>query len=314
MRYRNLGNSGLKVSVVGLGANNFGGRVDYQQTEKVIRKAIDEGINFIDTANIYGGGLSEEYIGKVLKNIPEPVLIATKVGMSRGGFPNGAGASRKHIIDQVEVSLTKLKRNHIDLYQIHQPDNDTGIEETLRALDDLVHQGKILYIGCSNFSTWEICESIWVSKMLNLNSFVSTQPEYSMLERDVEKEMVPFCNKYGMGILPYYPLARGFLTGKYRQNEPIPNGTRLANDSTNQERLFSENNFAILEDLERFAEENRRTITQLAIAWLLYNPAVSSVIAGATDVEQVTANAMAWDWDLSKKDISIINDILCKNC
>jgi aryl-alcohol dehydrogenase-like predicted oxidoreductase len=313
MKYRNLGNSGMQVSVVGLGANNFGGRLDYQQTEKVIRQAIDIGINFIDTANIYGEGLSEEYIGKVLKDVSEPVLVATKVGMSRGELPNETGTSRKHIIDQVEISLRKLKRDYIDLYQIHQSDPYTKIEETLRALDDLIHQGKVLYIGCSNFSTWQICEAVWMSKALNLNCFVSTQPEYSMLERDVEKEMIPFCDKYGLGVLPYYPLARGFLTGKYALNQPIPKGTRLANDAANQKRLFSEKNFKILEALEHFATENGRTIVQLAIAWLLYNPAVSSVIAGATKAEQIIANAKASDWELSEEYVSIVNNILYKN-
>ena len=310
MRYRNLGNSGLLTSVVGLGGNNFGRRMNPQQTEAVIRQAVDLGINFIDTADIYGGGLSEEYVGRALKGIQDQVLVATKFGMFKGKWPNETGASRKHIVEQVEKSLRKLGRDHIDLYQVHQIDPNTPIEETLRTLDDLVRQGKVLYIGCSNFSAWQTCEAVWTSRALNLNAFVSVQPEYSMLVRDVEQELVPFCMEYRLGMLPYFPLARGFLTGKYRPDEPPPEGTRLAGDARNQERLLTERNFAMLARLERFAQDRGHSVTELAIAWLLGNPVVGSVIAGATTPEQVAANARASEWELSADDLAEVNMIL----
>ena len=220
------------------------------------------------------------------------------------------GRPRKHIVEQVEKSLRKLGRDHIDLYQVHQIDPNTPIEETLRTLDDLVRQGKVLYIGCSNFSAWQTCEAVWTSRALNLNAFVSVQPEYSMLVRDVEQELVPFCMEYRLGMLPYFPLARGFLTGKYRPDEPPPEGTRLAGDARNQERLLTERNFAMLARLERFAQDRGHSVTELAIAWLLGNPVVGSVIAGATTPEQVAANARASEWELSADDLAEVNMIL----
>ena len=231
MEYRKLGSSGLQVSVVGLGTNNFGGRIDEAQSVAVVRQALDEGINFIDTANIYGRGVSEERIGVALKGLREDVLIATKVSGAMGDGPNSKGNSRHHIMEQVDASLSRLQTDYIDLYQMHFPDSSTPIEETLRALDDLVHQGKVRYIGCSNFSAWQTCEAIWTSRSLNMIPFVSVQPEYSMLSRGVEKELIPFCKEYNLGVLPYFPLASGFLTGKYRRGEPVPDGTRLASNA-----------------------------------------------------------------------------------
>ena len=310
MEYRKLGQSGLQVSTVGLGTNNFGGRVDEERSTQVVRQAIEEGINFLDTANIYGRGISEERIGKAIDGIRSQVLIATKVSGSMGDGPNTKGNSRHHIMQQVEDSLHRLQTDYIDLYQIHFPDPSTPIEETLRALDDLVRQGKARYIGCSNFTAWQVCEAIWTSKALNLTSFVSAQPEYSLLNRSVEHELVPFCHTYGIGILPYFPLASGFLTGKYRQGEAVPEGTRLASNARAQERAFTDKNFALLGKLENFAEKRGHPIVELAIAWLLGNSSVSSVIAGATRPEQVTANARASDWHLTKEDMEEIAGIL----
>ena len=310
MENRQLGKSGLQVSVVGLGANNFGRRVDAKQTEAVIRQAVEVGVNLIDTANSYGDGLSEEYIGKDIKGIKDQVIIATKVGGSMGEGPNQKGASRKHILEQVEISLKRLDLEYLDLYQIHFPDLDTPIEETMRVLNDLVHQGKVRYIGCSNFAAWQVSEAIWTSKVCNLAPFISAQPEYSLLKRDVEKELIPFCRAYDIGILPYFPLASGFLTGKYRPGESVPEGTRLAGNPRSQQRYLTEGNFAILTGLERFAEERGHTIGELAIAWLLANPLVSSVIAGATKPEQVVANARASDWRLSADDMAEIDKFL----
>lgn len=308
MEYRRLGNSGLKVSALGLGGNNFGMRVDEQGTQRIIHQALDLGINFIDTANVYGRTRSEEFIGKALAGKRSHALIATKFGREMGKEPNASGASRKHIMDQIEASLRRLDTDSIDLYQLHIPDPETPIEETLRALDDLIRQGKVRYIGCSGVTAWQACEAVWTSRLLNLNPFVSVQPHYSLLERDVEKELVPFCRAYGLGIIPYFPLESGFLTGKYRAGAPILGGTRLASTRSFQ-RVLTEKNFAILHRLERFAAQRERQVGELAIAWLLANPTVSTVIAGATKPEQVVANARSLDWRLSPEELMEIDEI-----
>ena len=308
MRYRKLGNTGLDVSVIGLGANNFGGRLDFDQTKIVLDQVLDEGINLIDTSNSYGNTLSEEYIGRALENRRESVVLATKVSTRMGEGPNQAGNSRKHIMDQVEKSLSRLRTDYIDLYQIHWWDPYTPVEETLRALDDLISQGKVRYFGCSNFDAWQVCESIWTSSSLGINSFVSVQPHYSMLERSVEKELIPFCEKYDLGILPYFPLANGFLTGKYKRDQAIPDGTRL--QSADRFEVMSEKNFDILDKLIEFSSERGKPVLDLAFAWLLWNKNISSVIAGATKPEQVTSNASTCDWDLSDDEYQQVTAIL----
>lgn len=311
MEYRQLGSTGLQVSAVGLGTNNFGFRMDEENSLKVARHAVEEeGINFIDTANSYGRFLSEERIGKALKDVRSQVLIGTKFGNAMGDGPNTRGASRHHIMQQAEGSLRALQTDYIDLYIIHRPDPNTPIEETLRAMDDLVHQGKVRYLGCSNFAAWQLCEAIWTSKSLNLAPFTSVQNEYNMLNRNVERELVPFCREYNIGIVPFVPLAGGFLTGKYRQGQPVPEGTRLAGNERAQGNTLTEKNFAMLSKLENFAEEREHPMVELAIAWLLANSAVSSVIAGATKPEQTTANAKAADWHLTPEDMEEIEKIL----
>ncbi|MDP2953621.1 MAG: aldo/keto reductase [Chloroflexota bacterium] len=311
MEYRQLGRSGLQVSAVGLGTNNFGTLIDAEQTAKVLHQALDVGINFIDTANVYTGGRSEEFIGKVLKEHRHRVLLATKVGMVTGEGPNQGGASRKNIMEQVEVSLRRLQTDYIDLYQIHRSDPNTPIGETLRALDDLVHQGKVRYIGCSNFAAWQICEAIWTSRALNLAPFISVQPEYSLVTRDIEQDLVPFCRAYQIGIIPYAPLAKGILTGKYRPGEPLPEGTRLARGEARfRSRNVTEANFALVSKLERFAAEHGHSMGELAFAWLLANPLVGSVIAGASKPEQVVANSKAADWHLTPQEMTAINGLL----
>ena len=307
MKYRKLGNSGFEVSAVGLGANNFGGRLDYQSSNEVISQLFDVGINLIDTSNSYGNTLSEEYIGKALEGRREQAVIATKVSSRMSEGPNQAGNSRKHIMEQVEQSLTRLRTDYIDLYQIHWWDPTTPVEETLRALNDLVTQGKIRYFGCSNFTAWQVCESVWTSKELGIQTFVSAQPHYSMLERNVEQELIPFCGKYGVGILPYFPLANGFLTGKYRKDSPSPAGSRLESDNKG---LFNDDNYALLERLIKFSEDRNRTVLELAFAWLLYNKDISSVIAGATKPEQVVANAAAADWELTDEEYDEVTGYL----
>ncbi len=307
MEYRQLGKSGLQVSVVGLGANNFGGRIDAQGTAAVISHALDVGINLIDTSNSYGKTLSEEFIGRALKGKRDKTIVATKVSSRMGDGPNRAGNSRAHIMVEVEDSLRRLDTDFIDLYQIHWVDPNTPIEETLRALDDLVRQGKVRYIGCSNFSAWQVCEAMWTSKTKGLTPFSSVQPAYSMLNRGVESELVPFCAEYGVGILPYYPLANGFLTGKYRRGQDAPQGTRLAE---NDRGMFTDKMFDVLEGLEAFCGARGHTVLELAFAWLRANPAISSVIAGATKIEQVIANSKAASWRLTADDLGEIDALL----
>ena len=307
MQYRQLGKSGLQVSAVGLGANNFGGRMDYHRTEAVVHAALNAGVNLIDTSNSYGNGLSEEFIGRALRGRRDRAVIATKVSSRVADGPNNAGNSRKHIFDQVDVSLRKLGTDYIDLYQIHWWDPGTPMDETLRALDDLIRAGKVRYGGCSNFAAWQVCESYWTARTLGISGFVSIQPRYSMLYRAPETEMIPFCEKYNFGILPYYPLENGFLTGKYRRGQPAPDGTRLA---ANDRGVFTDRNFDILERLESFCEERGRTVLELAFSWLLANPVVSSVIAGATRPDQVRANAGSASWSLTPEELAQVNGIL----
>ena len=325
MEYRKLGDSGLDVSEVGLGTNNFGEHLDFDATDEVIRKAVDVGINMIDTANSYGGSMSEEFIGRSTKGFRDKVVLATKAGSSRGDGPNQGGASRQHILEQVESSLKRLETDYIDLYQIHFPDPATPIDETLRTLDDLVRQGKVRYVGCSNFASWQVAQAMERAATLGLEPFISVQPHYNMLKRDVEAELLPCCEAYGLGILPYFPLANGFLTGKYRRGQAPPQGTRLAylryrqpegsppstlGNPASAERYLTEVNFDVLDRLQAFAAERGHTVVELAIAWLLASPQVGSVIAGATQTEQVEANAGAADWRLTSDDKKELDGVL----
>ncbi len=310
MEYRRLGSSGLQVSVIGLGTNNIGGRMDYKQTEKVLKQTVEEGINFIDTSNTYGNGLAEEFIGKALKGNRDKVLLATKVAGTMGEGPNQHGVSRKHIMEQVEISLRKLQTDYLDLYQIHYYDPFTPLEESLRTMDNLVTQGKVRYIGCSNFAAWQVAEAMGTAKALGLEPLVSTESEYSMLKRGIEKELLPCCRRYKLGIIPYFPLASGFLTGKYKRGKQAPKGTRLSIQHKRAGAILTDENFAVLEKLEVFVGERGRSLTELAFAWLLAHPEVSSVIAGVTRPEQITANARAADWHLSAEEMEELDGIL----
>ena len=307
MEYRQLGKTGLQVSSIGLGTNNFGNRVGQKGASLIIDHALDVGINMIDTSNSYGGGYSEKYIGEALKGKREKAIIATKVSSRIAEGPNNAGNSRKHIMAAIEVSLKRLQTDYIDLYQIHWIDENTPVEETLGTLDDLVHQGKVRYIGCSNFAAWQVCEAIWMSKTKDLESFASIQPRYSIMDREIEQEMIPLCSQYGVGILPYYPLANGFLTGKYKRSQQAPKGTRLSEDDRG---MFTDNNFDLLEKLVQFCNERNHSVLELAFSWLLAKPEISSVIAGATKVEQVIQNSRAVEWQLSNQDLEALDLIL----
>ncbi|SVA42812.1 uncharacterized protein METZ01_LOCUS95666 [marine metagenome] len=307
MKYRKLGSSGLEVSEIGLGTNNFGPRLDFESSDRVISQCIDSGINLIDTSNSYGATVSEEYIGRSLTGRRDSVVLATKVSSRMSEGPNQAGNSRIHIMDQIEGSLSRLQTDYIDLYQIHWWDDDTPIEETLRVLDDLVRDGKLRYFGCSNFSSWQVCEAVWTSRSVGISSFVSVQPHYSMMERSIESELLPFCQKYGVGVLPYYPLANGFLTGKYRRGEDIPEGTRLG---VNDRGMFTEENFDLIEKLDSFSSKRDKTVLDLAFAWLLARGEISSVIAGATSPEQVVSNAATAEFTLTNEEYDEVTSIL----
>ena len=303
MEYRRLGNSGLKISEVGLGGNNFGWWADEQTSNTVVNHAIDTGINFIDTADVYDRGHSEEFVGKAVKSKRSQVIIATKFGAPMGDGPNERGGSRYYIMKAVDASLKRLQTDYIDLYQIHFPDPTTPIEETLRALEDLVRAGKVRYIGCSNFAAWQLCEALWTSRANNLQSFVTVQPRYNLFDRRIETELVPCCQAYGIGVIPYSPLAGGLLTGKYRQGEEPPEG-RLSGQMPQSTGLFSEANWNKLAKWEAFATKHGHTMGELAIAWLLSKPWLSTVIAGARRIEQVSANVAAAEWKLTTEEVA----------
>ncbi len=310
MEYRHLGRSGLQVSVVGLGCNNFGMRCDFDQSKDVVHRALDAGITLFDTADVYGGqGKSEEFLGKILKGRRQEVVLATKFGMKMGEGPHKSGGSRKYIMSAVEDSLRRLDTDYIDLYQLHRPDQETPIDETLRALDDLVRSGKVRYIGNSNFAGWQAAEAHYVVKQANLTPFISAQNEYNLLDRRIEGELVPACNAYGLSILPYFPLASGFLTGKYRQGQEMPAGTRLANAGPMAARVLNDKNYETLGKLEAFADARGKTMLDLAIGWLASLSHVGSVIAGATKPEQIDQNVAAGSWKLTAEELAEVDAI-----
>jgi len=309
MEYRNVGRSGLQVSVAGLGCNNFGMRIDKEQTSVVVQRALELGVTLFDTADIYGGTRSEEFLGAALGERRKNVVVATKFVGPVGEGPLNRGASRRHVFDAVEGSLRRLGTDWIDLYQIHFPDVTTPIEETLRALDDIVRQGKVRYVGCSNFASWQVVEAQWTARTRHFTPLISSQNEYNLLDRRIERELVPACQEYGLGILPYFPLASGFLSGKYRQGEKPPEGTRIAAWGARGEEILSERNFAILSGLERFAEQRGRTVLDVAIGWLASHDYLPSVIAGATKPEQVEQNVKAAEWRLTPEEMAEVDAI-----
>ena len=309
MEYRNLGNTGLKVSAVGLGGNNFGMWADEQTSITVINHALDMGVSFIDTADSYGKGNSEECVGKAVKGKRTGVIIATKFATPMSDSPNERGGSRYYIMKAVDASLRRLQTDYIDLYQMHFPDLTTPIEETLRALDDIVRAGKVRYIGCSNYAAWQLCEALWTSKTDNLHSFVTVQPQYNLLNRDIEKELAPCCQAYNIGVIPYSPLANGFLTGKYRKGEEPPADSRLSRPVPFFTRILTDVNWDKLAKLEAFATEHCHSVGELAIAWLLSKPWLSTVIAGARKPEQVSANVAAVEWKLTAEEVAEVDAI-----
>jgi aryl-alcohol dehydrogenase-like predicted oxidoreductase len=305
---RALGKSGLKVSAVGLGCNNFGGRTDFEATQRVVRRALDLGVTLIDTADAYGNkGGSEEFLGRALGARRKDVVLATKFGLPMKE-PGGGGASAGYIAKAVEASLKRLKTDWIDLYQVHFPDPKTPVEETLRALDALVRQGKVRHVGCSNFSAEQIDEAQVTAARHKLGAFVTNQDEYSLLVRDLEKEIIPAMQKHSLGLLPYFPLASGLLTGKYRRGAPMPKDARLAYSSGHSE-FVNDRNWALVEKLDAFAVKSGHSILALAFGWLLGKPMVASVIAGATKPEQIEQNVKASERRLSAAVLAEIDRI-----
>ena len=309
MEHRRLGHSGLKVSAVGIGCNNFGGRCDRSATQGVVDAAIGQGVTLFDTADVYGNQQSETLLGAALGERRKHVVIATKFAMPTGLAVHDRGGSRRYIVEAVEASLRRLDTDYLDLYQMHAPDPDTPIDETLGALDDLVRHGKVRYIGCSNFSGWQIADADWTARSGGGTRFISAQNHYSLLERGIETEVLPSCERFGLGMLPFFPLGSGMLTGKYRRNEPPPAGTRLAQVGRLAERALNERNFTIVEALTTFVAERGHTLLDLAFGWLLTKPVISSVIAGAMSVAQVEANVAAATWRLDGADIAAVDAI-----
>jgi aryl-alcohol dehydrogenase-like predicted oxidoreductase len=306
MEKRNLGKSGLLVSLVGLGCNNFGQFIDFEATRKVIDKAIDVGINLFDTADLYGKrGGSETMIGQILGERRKDIVLATKFGLPMDDAETLKGASRRYIFSAVESSLRRLRSDWIDLYQVHTVDPVTPMEETLRALDDLVRQGKVRYIGVSNHPAWKVADAQWISRHHNLNAFISCQDEYSLLVRAPEKELIPAMKAFGLGMLPYFPLASGLLTGKYKRDR-LPEGTRLT-VAPFAKRFTTEENFAIVDRLADFCKKRGHTMLELAFSWLAVNPINSSIIAGATRPEQLEQNVKAVEWKLTPEDLAEID-------
>jgi aryl-alcohol dehydrogenase-like predicted oxidoreductase len=308
---RRLGNSGLAVSVVGLGTNNFGMKIDLAQSRAVVHAALDHGINLFDTSDSYGD--SEERLGEILRDKRDDVIIATKFGndVRRLGQDNGvdwdARGSRRYIRRAVENSLRRLRTEWIDLYQIHKPDPATPIEETLSTLDDLVREGKVRYLGHSNFSGWQTAHAEWVARTNHLERFISAQNEYSLLARTIEGDLVPALEHYQIGLLPFFPLASGLLTGKYRRGEAPPDGSRIK--AWSRESALTDDAFDVQEKLEAFAAERSITLLDVAIGGLAAQPTVSSVIAGATSPEQVAANVKAGQWKPSPEDLAQIDEM-----
>ena len=309
MKFRQLGRSGLVVSEVGLGCNNFGGRCDFERTKEVVYGARDLGITLFDTADIYGGdGASETFLGRLIPEFRDEIVLATKFGMPRGDNQSARG-SRRYIKLAVEKSLSRLKTDRIDLYQFHEPDPDTPIDETLSALDDLVKQGKVLYVGSSNFSGWQIAQAEYVARSLGASRFVSAQNEYSLIQREAEREVIPAAREFGIGVLPFYPLAAGLLTGKFKRNEAPPAGTRLANKPEQLETA----NFDLVESLDSFASKRGLSLLELAFSYLLSEDQVSSVIAGATSKAQLVANVKTQERSLSAADYQALKALLANS-
>ncbi len=305
MDFRPLGRTGVKVSTLCLGAMTFGRKTDQAEADRMVAHFLDAGGNFVDTANVYGRGSSEQVTGKALGDKRARVVLATKVhGKMDDADPNAEGNGRRHIIEQCEASLRRLGTDYIDLYQIHRPQSDIPIDETLRALDDLVRSGKVRYLGTSTFAAWQLVEALWVAKELGLNRFISEQPPYNLLDRRVERELLPYCRTYGVAVIPWSPLAGGKLTGKYQRGRPAPEGSR-----EHPER-FREETWRVLEGLGQLAKEKGCSLTAFALAWLIAQPGVTSPIIGPNSLAQLEENLAAGGIQISEEDRKRVDDLI----
>ena len=318
MEYKDLGRTGVPVSVLCLGCMNFGNPTPEDESIRMIHHALDQGINFVDTANVYNRGLSEEIVGKALKDRRDKVVLATKVHGKMSDNLLDYGNSRRHIIEQCDASLKRLQTDHIDLYQIHRPQSDIPIDETLRALDDLIRAGKVRYIGTSSYTAWQFMESLWAAKELGLNRFVSEQPPYHLMDRSIERELIPMAQTYGVAILPWSPLARGFLTGRYRRGEEVPEGSRLSRDMSPErpsifaertKKHLTERGFDVLDVIEEIAQEKECSIAQLAPAWVIQQPGVTSPIVGPRTMAHLEDNLGAVGITFSAEDLEKLNAV-----
>lgn len=323
MQYKKLGLTGLEISNVCLGTMSFGRWIDEGASVSILNKALEKGVNFIDTANYYGKGqdeipeygtgLSEEILGRALKGRREEVVLATKVGLQMGSGKNSDGLSKLNILREVDKSLQRLQTDYIDLYQVHLFDPNTPIEETLRALDDIVRQGKVRYIGCSNFAAWQIAKSNGICERMNLEKFISVQPQYSLLARNIKNELIPFCKSEGVGMVVYSPMARGMLSGKYKGPNDVPADSRAAHGETRLLKLFSERNFNLVEQYKVLATKHEMSLSQFALAWVLNQPTVTSAIIGATKLSHVTDAVEVSDFQLTKEILKEIEELSIVN-
>lgn len=310
MHYRNLGRAGVKVSSLCLGTMNFGNPTDEQESIRIIHAAIDAGINFIDTANVYNNGLSEEIVGRALQGRRDKIVLATKVFGKMGEGPNDRGCSRFHIMQQVEASLKRLQTNHIDLYQLHRPDPDTPLDESLSAMTDLVRQGKVRYIGTSTYPAWQLCETLWISERLGHERFICEQPPYNILLRAIEREVLPFCRAHGFAVIPWGPLAAGRLSGKYHPGQPLPEGSRGVRREWDMNKPENRRWAEAVEKIGELATECGCSITQFSLAWLLHQPGVTAPIIGPRSMEQFHDNITSVECSISEELLKKVDTVV----
>jgi 1-deoxyxylulose-5-phosphate synthase len=309
MRYKRLGRTGLKVSEICLGTMTFGSQADEQASRAIVRRALDAGVNFFDTANVYNAGVSEEFTGRALEGVRRDIVLATKVHGKMGPGPNDQGQSRKHIMDAIEQSLRRLGTDYIDLYQVHRFDPTTPLEETLRALDDLVHSGKVRYLGASNYAAWQLCTALWTSDKFGLARYDCLQPRYNLISRAIDQEVLPLCQAQGVGVIVYNPLAGGMLTGKHRRQAPPAAGTRFDINPMYHNRYWQERVFDAVDRFRDIAVGTGHSMAQVALAWSLTNPVVTSAILGASRVEQLDETLPAVDITLGAEQLRQLDEL-----
>ncbi len=309
MEYRHLGKSGLRVSALALGCMTFGREIDEAAAQPIIDRALDAGINFFDTADVYGRGASEEIVGRALKDRRDQIVLATKFFGPMGDAPNDKGASRYHVMNSIRASLRRLQTDHVDLYQVHHFDPATPLEETLRALDDLVRAGQVRYIGCSNFAAWQVVRALRIADREHYSRFISVQPRYNLVFREPEMDLLPMCASEGLGVIPYSPLAGGFLTGKYAPGAPIPAGTRLATAPFYQDIYVKDRNYRVVQALDRYAVQRGVPKEQLALAWVMSHPAVTAPIIGARTVAHLETALAALDLRMTNEERETISKL-----